>query len=139
VELVQNFREDLDRKIQAKKSLHPQKSNRKSIHGYESGGCGDRFIWFEGSLYKSFQGPLGCHPLCTRTTRLLLAPTAIKPVSKSFLCSLWALEKYCFVKMFSSAYLLHCLPIQWRNAVCSSLHSTLGSKSDIQYHGDTCV
>jgi hypothetical protein len=44
----------------------PKKSYRKSVHGDESGGSGDRFNWFEGSLYKSFQGPLGCYPLYAR-------------------------------------------------------------------------
>ncbi len=51
------------------------------MHTYESRGWGNLFIWFGGTLNKSFQGPIICHPLCPTTTSLLLDPIAIKPVS----------------------------------------------------------
>ncbi len=38
------------------------------------------------------------------TTRPQLAPTVIKPVSNSFLCSMWALRKCCFIQISSSTF-----------------------------------
>jgi hypothetical protein len=77
---------------------------RKTEHTYESRGCGDLFIWFGGTLNKSFHGPVICHPLFPTTIRLLLAPIDIKPVSNFFLVSLWTLRNYCFVQMSSSIF-----------------------------------
>jgi hypothetical protein len=54
-------------------------------------GFGDLFIWFGGFLNKSVQGPIICHPLFPTTTRLLLAPVAIEPVSNFFSLFMWAL------------------------------------------------
>ncbi len=77
---------------------------RKTVHTYESRGCGDLFIWFEGTLNNSFQGPIICHPLFPTTIRLPLAPIAIEPVSNFFSLFMWALGTYCFVWMSSSVF-----------------------------------
>jgi hypothetical protein len=78
---------------------------RKTVHTDKSRGFGDLFIWFGGLLNKSvLQGPIICHPLFPTTTRLLLAPVAIEPVSNFFSLFMWALGNYCFFQMSSSIF-----------------------------------
>jgi hypothetical protein len=55
-----------------------------------------------------------------------LALTTIKPVSSSLLSSVWALRKYCFVKMSSSAFsctvfLQYIISLEWTENMLSFL------------------
>ncbi len=85
---------------------NPKTFYRKTMHTDESRGFGDLFIWFGGLLNKSVQGPIIGHPLFPTTTKLLLAPVAIEPLSNFFSLFIWALGNYCSVQM--SSYIFSC-------------------------------
>ncbi len=76
---------------------------KKTVHRQESRACGDLCLVWMPSLQ---QFPRPSHLLISHSTKhwLLLDLTMIKPVSNSFLASVWALGKYCFVQMSSSAF-----------------------------------